>query len=248
LRRQVDFIGYGGPRWNRWRRCRQRRQVPGVDQTFAEPSGRGIGTIATASDRQIGAFAITSSIFIAVTVTVPLRFAPSISGSILEPGRSSRRWAEEVVRFDGRRGPALIAAPASFAIPFSPRVSLAVARACCRLVRGSGTAIEILRFHVRDVQEAISTHRKVDERGLDSRLQVDDSPFINIARVALVTGALHVKLFEDTILNDGDTAFLGLKHVDEHFLLHAVCFRDLRRKIGAGVRFWIRSRSVGLCS
>jgi len=98
------------------------------------------------------------------------------------------------------------------------------------------------------VEKAIATDRKVDECRLDGWLKVDDSPFVNVARVALVTGALDVKLFEDSILDDGDTAFLGLKHVDQHFLLHAVSFRDLRRLIGVGVRLRIISSTVGLFS
>jgi len=95
------------------------------------------------------------------------------------------------------------------------------------------------------VEKAVATDRKVDECRLDGWFEVDDSPFVNVACVAFETDAFDVKLFEDSILDDGDTAFLGLKHVDQHFLLHAVSFRDLRRLIGVVVRFGIRSSTVG---
>src|SRR5262249_5826072 len=51
---------------------------------------------------------------------------------------------------------------------------------------------------------------------------VDDTALVDVADVALVAGALHGQLFEDAVLQDGDAALLGLEHVDEHFLLHAI--------------------------
>jgi hypothetical protein len=76
------------------------------------------------------------------------------------------------------------------------------------------------------MEEAVAADRKVDERGLDRRLEVDDLPLVDIARVTFVTGAFDVQLFEDAVFNNRDTAFLGLKNVDQHFFFHAVSFRD----------------------
>ena len=78
------------------------------------------------------------------------------------------------------------------------------------------------------MQEAVAADRKVDERGLDGRLEVDDPALVDVARIALVAGSLDVKLLENAVLDDRDPAFLGLEHVDQHFFLHAVSFRDLR--------------------
>ena len=118
------------------------------------------------------------------------------------------------------------------------RRPIAVARGWLRLGRAGGSALEVLRFDVRDVEEAVAADRKIDERGLNRRLEVDDSSFINVTGVALVAGTLDVKLFENTVFDDGDPAFLGLFHVDQHFFLHAISFRDLRLKTAllCGVR------------
>ena len=35
-----------------------------------------------------------------------------------------------------------------------------------------------------------------------------------------------LKFFENAVLNDGDSAFFGLKNIDQHFFLHANSFRD----------------------
>ena len=76
------------------------------------------------------------------------------------------------------------------------------------------------------MEEAVAADREVDERGLDRRLEVDDLPLVDIARVALVAGAFDVQLFEDAVFDDRDPAFLGLEDVDQHFFFHAVSFRD----------------------
>ncbi len=96
--------------------------------------------------------------------------------------------------------------------------------------------MEILGLDVRDVQEAIAADREVDERRLDGRLEVDDLPLVNVARIALVAGPFDVQLLENTVFHDGDAAFFGLEHVDQHFFLHAVSFRDLRRDLGVDGR------------
>jgi hypothetical protein len=71
------------------------------------------------------------------------------------------------------------------------------------------------------VQEAIATDAEVNKRGLNARLDVDDPTFVNVADVALVAGSLHIKLFENSVFQNGDTALLRLEDVNEHFLFHA---------------------------
>jgi hypothetical protein len=85
----------------------------------------------------------------------------------------------------------------------------------------------VLGLDVGHVQEAIPAYREVHERGLDRRLEVDDLSLVDIAGVAFVAGPLDVELFEDAVFDDGDATFLGLEHVDEHFLLHAGVFLSL---------------------
>ncbi|MFO0957825.1 MAG: hypothetical protein U0800_10255 [Isosphaeraceae bacterium] len=74
------------------------------------------------------------------------------------------------------------------------------------------------------MQEAVAADREIDEGRLDGRLDVDDPALVYIAGIELVAGPLDVQLLEDAILHDGDAALLGLEHVDQHFLLHAVSF------------------------
>ena len=90
-------------------------------------------------------------------------------------------------------------------------------------------AVVVLGLDVGDVEEAVAADREVDERGLDGRLEVDDLALVDVAGIALVAGPLDVKLLEDAVLDDGDAAFLGLEHVDQHFFLHAVVFLTGRR-------------------
>ena len=68
--------------------------------------------------------------------------------------------------------------------------------------------------------EAIAADTEVDEGGLDARLDIDDASLVDVAHVALGACALHVKLFENAVLDDRDTNFLRLEAVDQHFFLH----------------------------
>jgi hypothetical protein len=69
------------------------------------------------------------------------------------------------------------------------------------------------------MQEAVATHREIDERGLKARFDVHHPAFIDVARIVLVTGPFDVKLFENAVFHHGDSALLRLEDVDEHFLL-----------------------------
>jgi hypothetical protein len=86
----------------------------------------------------------------------------------------------------------------------------------------------ILRLDVGDVEEPVAAHREVDERRLDGRLEINDLALVDVAGVTLVARPLDVELFEDPVLDDGDTAFLGLEDVDQHFFFHAVSFHGER--------------------
>ena len=88
-------------------------------------------------------------------------------------------------------------------------------------------AVVVLGLDVGDVEEAVAADREVDERGLDRRLEVDDLALVDVPGVALVAGPFDVQLLEDAVFDDGDPAFLGLEHVDQHFFLHAGVFLTL---------------------
>jgi len=253
-----------------------------LDQSFAEPPWGWFRTIATASDRQIGAFPFPLSLLVtiaAVGFASPLSgplfelrrgrrgrrgrswrrvdvtraavgFASPLPRPIFEPGRGRRsctgniractqptyesgrrgrrRSWRQVIRRRRRRTTAIITSRPSLAITTRVAVPVAfpIARARLRLAARGRIAIEVLGLDVRDVEKPVSPYRKIDERSLDGRLEVDNLALVDVARIALVAGSLHVKLFENAVLDDGDPAFFGLKHIDQHFFLHAVSFRD----------------------
>jgi hypothetical protein len=158
-----------------------------------------------------------------------LGFAPPLACPLVIPSRARRRRFRRIVARQ-RRPTAVIACAASSTLP------LAIARKDLGSTSQPRIAIEVLGLDIRDVEKAVTPHREIDKRGLDGRLNVDDLALVNVARIALVARSLHVKLFKNTILDDCDPAFLGLKHVDQHFFLHAVSFRDMHRQIGVLVR------------
>jgi len=139
---------------------------------------------------------------------------------------------------------AILASPSAtrLALPHAFSLPRAGLRFIVRLV----VAIEVLGLDVRDVEKAIAADREVDKPGLNGRLEVNDPALVNIARVALVAGSFHVKFFEYAVFDDGDSAFLGLKHVDQHFFLHAVSFQDRRRRVGGGLNLGMNGFWVGL--
>ena len=83
---------------------------------------------------------------------------------------------------------------------------------------------KVLRLDVADVQEAVAADAEIDERRLDAGLEIDDLALIDIADVIVLAGAFNVELFENSVLDNRNPAFLGLRHVDEHLLLHSVAF------------------------
>ena len=78
----------------------------------------------------------------------------------------------------------------------------------------------VRRLHVGHVQKSVAADAKVYERRLDAGLDIDDAALIDVPHVAFMARALHIQLFQDAVLHNGDPAFLWLEHVDQHFLLH----------------------------
>ncbi len=78
----------------------------------------------------------------------------------------------------------------------------------------------VLKLNVADVQKAIATDAEIDERGLDTGLQVDDPAFVDVADAAFETVPLDVKLFKNAIFDNANPALFRLADVDQHFLLH----------------------------
>ena len=93
-----------------------------------------------------------------------------------------------------------------------------------RLGRIVAALAEVLRLDVADVQEAVASDAEVDERGLDAGLEIDDPAFVDVPYVIVLAGAFDVELFENAVLDDRNPALLGLRHVDQHLLLHDPAF------------------------
>ena len=106
-----------------------------------------------------------------------------------------------------------------------------------RLAGIEAALAEVLRLDVADVQKAVAADAEIDERRLDARLEVDDLALVDVADVIVLAGALDVQLFQHAVLNDRDPAFLRLRDVDQHFLLHSVsCFLCSVAALGVGRR------------
>jgi hypothetical protein len=193
-----EGVGFGAT----WRGGAGRRRLRPVvliaDEPFAETTG--LGAVASPSFGAIG--------------SVSLGLLGAVADDPLLGVAGRRR---EVALLGGggpSRGTSSVVSRTGLSFP------IAVARGRLGVV-GQVTAI-VLWLDVGDVEEAVAADREVDERGLDGRLEVDDFPFVNVPGVALVAGPLDVKLLQDAVLDDGDSALLGLEHVDQHFFLHAV--------------------------
>ena len=81
-------------------------------------------------------------------------------------------------------------------------------------------AAEIAGQQVGDVQEAVAAQAKIDKGGLDRRLDVDHPAFVDVADVGGGAGPLDVELFQFAVLHQGDSAFLALGDVNQHFFCH----------------------------
>ena len=115
-------------------------------------------------------------------------------------------------------------ATAAVAATVATTVAIAAPARLDRLVRIVAALAEILGLDVADVQEPISADAEIDERRLDARLDVDDFAFIDIADVIILAGSLDIEFFEYAVFHDRNAAFLRLRNVDQHFLLHVESF------------------------
>ena len=84
----------------------------------------------------------------------------------------------------------------------------------------------VLRLDIRDMKEAVAADREINEGGLYGRFEIDDLTLVDVPGVALVASPLDVQFFEDAVLDDRDSALLGLQNIDQHFFFHAVSFQD----------------------
>jgi hypothetical protein len=123
----------------------------------------------------------------------------------------------------GRRGARLAFSLLRVAAAAVVALASVVARTRLELT-GLLMAVVVLGLHVGDVQKAVTADGEIDERGLNRRLEIDDLALVDVAGIALVASTLEVQLLKDAILDDGNSAFLGLEHVDQHFFLHASIF------------------------
>ena len=53
-------------------------------------------------------------------------------------------------------------------------------------------------------------------------LDVGDAALVDVPDVGGGAGSLHVKFFELSVFQEGDSAFFALGDVDQHFLCHAI--------------------------
>ena len=64
----------------------------------------------------------------------------------------------------------------------------------------------------------------IDECGLDAGLNVDHAALVDIADVVVLACSFDIQLFKHSVFHDRNPAFLGLRYVDEHLLLHVIAF------------------------
>ncbi len=76
---------------------------------------------------------------------------------------------------------------------------------------------EVLGFDIADMEKSIPTDTEVDEGRLNARFEIDDLAFVDVSDVVVLTGSLGVELFKNSIFEDGDPTFFGLRDIDEHF-------------------------------
>jgi hypothetical protein len=90
-----------------------------------------------------------------------------------------------------------------------------------RLARIDATLAIILGLDVADMQKTIASDAEIDECGLNARLQIDDFALVDISYLVVLAGSFDIKFFQRSVFNDRDAAFLRLRDIDQHFLLHS---------------------------
>ena len=77
---------------------------------------------------------------------------------------------------------------------------------------------EILGVDLVERQEAVAAGADVDKGGLQVGLDGDDAALVDIVLGGLAINGGHVEGLEPTVLDQGDTAFLGFFGVDEQLV------------------------------
>ena len=143
-----------------------------LDQALAKPPRRRLGSIASTLDRLVGSIALAAPI----TITFPSRSRGALraEGGPAAFRRAADRAGPAAVRALGdRRGHVRDAGRLAVPVP--------VARAAVRLALRAFGSIEVLRLNIRNMQETVAAHGKIDKGRLDGRLEVDDPALVNIA-------------------------------------------------------------------
>jgi hypothetical protein len=88
------------------------------------------------------------------------------------------------------------------------------------LIRVIPPLTEVSRLDITDVQEAITSDAKIDKHSLNGWFQIYDFAFVDISDKVILIGPFDVQFFQATILDDRDSAFFGLRRIDQHFFSH----------------------------
>jgi len=131
--------------------CRLGREILRLDESFAEPPLRWLGTIPSAPYRLVGTFPFPSTFPIAWR-----NLTPSLSGRSRGTWRR-RRLAGWAAGFDRGRAAAIIAATASSAARVALALATPVSRLWIQLKLLAGMALKILRFHIRHMEEPVAS-------------------------------------------------------------------------------------------
>ena len=78
----------------------------------------------------------------------------------------------------------------------------------------------ILKFNITDMQKSVTTNPKIDERRLDTGFDINDPPLVDVADIIFETVSLDLKLLQYSIFNDGNSTFLRLEDIHQHFFFH----------------------------
>ena len=79
------------------------------------------------------------------------------------------------------------------------------------------------------MKKAIAADTKVNEGRLDARLEIDDASLINVSDKVIRTGALDIQLLEQSVLDNRNPTFFGLRDVNQHLFFHDSWFHWLFR-------------------
>ena len=82
----------------------------------------------------------------------------------------------------------------------------------------------VLIFDVADVQKSIAPDTEIDECRLNTRFEIDDPAFVDVTYIVFQAISFDIEFFQHAVFDDGDSTFLGLENIDQHFFLHGTPF------------------------